>query len=144
MQDDAHPWKNVSKALLQSLVSEVLSRCNHWDFCFYERERERIISFEGRGKDGRQRVMYVTNKLRYNFDLMFAPESHNTKSREKASLSCASVKCIRSHSLHYNLHSMLHGISVCHCPARLGIGSECSQSDIQRLEAIGHDRTLVV
>ena len=42
------------------------------------------------------------------------------------------------------LHSMWHGISVFHCPARLGISSECSQSDIQRLEAIRHDRSLLV
>ena len=50
------------------------------------------------------------------------------------------------YSLHYNydLHSMWHGISVFHCPARLGISSECSQSDIQRLVAIRHDRSLLV
>mmetsp|Transcript_30391 Transcript_30391/g.47613 ORF Transcript_30391/g.47613 Transcript_30391/m.47613 type:complete len:124 (+) Transcript_30391:5-376(+) len=71
MQDKAHPWKNVSKALLHSLVREVLSRCNnHWDFCFYERERENhFIRRKGERRETASNVCDKLIALQFRFDV---------------------------------------------------------------------------
>ena len=111
----------------------------------FVRERERENQFIRRQGERRETARNVCNKLialQFRFDVCTGIPQYKV-SRESFLVVCIG----QMHSLSLITLQFafdVAGISVCHCPARLGIGSECSQSDIQRLEAIGHDRTLVV